>query len=71
MRLTLHTDLSLRVLMQVGLNDGDLTTIEEMARSFENCDDVIVSHSHVGGFELSTHIFESLLRNIGRMLERY
>lgn len=35
MRLTLHTDLSLRVLMQVGLNDGDLTTIEEIARSFD------------------------------------
>jgi len=35
MRLTLHTDLSLRVLMQVGLNDGDLTTSEDIARSFD------------------------------------
>ena len=35
MHLTLHTDLSLRVPMQVGLNDGDLTTIDEIARSFD------------------------------------
>jgi Rrf2 family nitric oxide-sensitive transcriptional repressor len=34
MRLTLHTDFSLRVLIQVGLNDGKLTTINEIAESF-------------------------------------
>jgi Rrf2 family transcriptional regulator, nitric oxide-sensitive transcriptional repressor len=35
MRLTLHTDFALRVLIQVGLNDGKLTTINEIARSFD------------------------------------
>ena len=35
MRLTLHTDYSLRVLIQVGLGDGKLTTINEIAESFE------------------------------------
>lgn len=35
MRLTLHTDFALRVLIQVGLNDGKLTTISEIADSFE------------------------------------
>lgn len=34
MRLTLHTDFALRVLIQVGLNDGRLTTINDIARSF-------------------------------------
>ena len=34
MRLTLHTDFALRVLIQVGLNDGKLTTISDIARSF-------------------------------------
>jgi len=34
MRLTLHTDFSLRVLIQVGLNDGKLTTINDIAQSF-------------------------------------
>jgi Rrf2 family transcriptional regulator, nitric oxide-sensitive transcriptional repressor len=34
MRLTLHTDFALRVLIQVGLNDGKLTTIHDIARSF-------------------------------------
>jgi Rrf2 family nitric oxide-sensitive transcriptional repressor len=34
MRLTLHTDFSLRVLIQVGLNDGELTTINDIAESF-------------------------------------
>lgn len=34
MHLTLHTDFALRVLIQVGLNDGALTTINEVARSF-------------------------------------
>src|SRR6266566_2930867 len=34
MRLTLHTDFSLRVLIQVGLNDGKLTTIKDIAQSF-------------------------------------
>ena len=34
MRLTLHTDFSLRVLMQVGLNDGKLATIKDIAQSF-------------------------------------
>ena len=34
MRLTLHTDFSLRVLIQVGLNDGNLTTINDIAQSF-------------------------------------
>jgi Rrf2 family transcriptional regulator, nitric oxide-sensitive transcriptional repressor len=35
MRVTLHTDFSLRVLIQVGLNDGKLTTIDEIAKSFD------------------------------------
>jgi len=34
MRLTLHTDFALRVLIQVGVNDGKLTTINDIARSF-------------------------------------
>ena len=35
MRLTLHTDFALRVLIQVGLNDGKLTTIKDIARTFD------------------------------------
>jgi Rrf2 family nitric oxide-sensitive transcriptional repressor len=34
-RLTLHTDFALRVLIQVGLNDGKLTTIKEIAQTFD------------------------------------
>ena len=34
MRLTLHTDFALRVLIQVGLNDGKLTTINDIAETF-------------------------------------
>jgi Rrf2 family nitric oxide-sensitive transcriptional repressor len=34
MRLTLHTDFALRVLIQVGLNNGTLTTINEIAQGF-------------------------------------
>jgi Rrf2 family transcriptional regulator, nitric oxide-sensitive transcriptional repressor len=34
MRLTLYTDFALRVLIQVGLNDGKLTTINDVAQSF-------------------------------------
>jgi len=34
MRLTFHTDFALRVLIQVVLNDGKLTTIKDIARSF-------------------------------------
>lgn len=34
MRLTLHTDFALRVLIQVGLNDPRLTTINDIAKSF-------------------------------------
>jgi Rrf2 family nitric oxide-sensitive transcriptional repressor len=34
MRLTLHTDFALRVLIQVGLNEGKLTTIKEIAHTF-------------------------------------
>jgi Rrf2 family nitric oxide-sensitive transcriptional repressor len=34
MRLTLHTDYALRVLIQVGLNGNRLTTIDEIAESF-------------------------------------
>ncbi len=34
MRLTLHTDFALRVLIQVGLNKGKLTTINEIAQTF-------------------------------------
>ena len=34
MRLTLHTDYTLRVLIQVGLNNGKLTTINDIAESF-------------------------------------
>jgi Rrf2 family nitric oxide-sensitive transcriptional repressor len=32
--LTLHTDYALRVLIQVGLNDGKLTTINDIAQGF-------------------------------------
>lgn len=35
MRLTLHTDFALRILIQVGLNEGKLTTISDIAQSFE------------------------------------
>jgi len=35
MRLTLHTDFALRILIQVGLNDGKLTRISDIAQSFE------------------------------------
>jgi len=35
MRLTLYTDYSLRVLIQVGLNDGKLTTIKDIAQTFD------------------------------------
>ena len=35
MRLTLHTDFALRVLIQVGLNDGKLTTIKDTAQTFD------------------------------------
>src|SRR6516165_1059086 len=35
MRLTLHTDFALRVLIHVGLNDGKLTTINDIAQSFD------------------------------------
>ena len=35
MRLTLYTDFALRVLIQVGLNDGKLTTIKDIARTFD------------------------------------
>lgn len=41
MRLTLHTDFTLRVLIQVGLKDGELTTINEISRSFD------ISRNHV------------------------
>jgi Iron-dependent Transcriptional regulator len=34
-RLTLHTDFALRVLIQVGLNDGKLTTIKDIAQTFD------------------------------------
>jgi Rrf2 family transcriptional regulator, nitric oxide-sensitive transcriptional repressor len=34
MRLTLHTDYALRVLIQVGLHAGRLTTIDDIAASF-------------------------------------
>jgi Rrf2 family transcriptional regulator, nitric oxide-sensitive transcriptional repressor len=33
-RLTLHTDFALRVLIQVGLNGDNLTTIKDIARTF-------------------------------------
>jgi Rrf2 family nitric oxide-sensitive transcriptional repressor len=33
-RLTLHTDFALRVLIQAGLNDGKLTTIKNIAQTF-------------------------------------
>lgn len=35
MRLTLHADFALRVLIQVGLNEDRLTTISEIAESFD------------------------------------
>ncbi len=35
MRLTLYTDFALRTLIQVGLNDGKLTTINDIAQSFD------------------------------------
>lgn len=35
MRLTLHTDYALRVLIQVGLREGELTTIKDIAASFD------------------------------------
>jgi Rrf2 family transcriptional regulator, nitric oxide-sensitive transcriptional repressor len=34
-RLTLHTDFALRVLIHVGLNDGKLTTINDIAHTFD------------------------------------
>ncbi len=41
MRLTLHSDFALRVLIQVGLNAERLTTIDEIAESFD------VSRNHL------------------------
>ncbi len=35
MRLTLHTDYALRVLIHVGLKDGALTTINDIAKTFD------------------------------------
>jgi len=35
MRLTLHSDFALRVLIHVGINEGKLTTINEIAESFD------------------------------------
>ena len=35
MRLTLHTDFALRVLIHVGLNEGKLTTITDIAQTFD------------------------------------
>ena len=35
MRLTLHTDYSLRVLIHVGIADGKLVTIRDIAESFD------------------------------------
>jgi Rrf2 family transcriptional regulator, nitric oxide-sensitive transcriptional repressor len=35
MRLTFHTDFALRVLIQVGLNDGKLTRIKDIAQIFD------------------------------------
>lgn len=35
MRLTLHTDFALRVLIQVALSEGELTTINDIAKSFD------------------------------------
>ncbi len=35
MRLTLHTDFALRVLIHVGLNDDKLTTINDIAQTFD------------------------------------
>jgi Rrf2 family transcriptional regulator, nitric oxide-sensitive transcriptional repressor len=35
MRLTLFTDIALRVLIHVGVNDGKLTTINDIAKSFD------------------------------------
>ena len=35
MRLTLHTDFALRVLIQAGLNDGKLTRIKDIAQTFD------------------------------------
>ena len=35
MRLTLHTDYSLRVLIHVGLREGQLTTINDIAEAFD------------------------------------
>jgi Rrf2 family transcriptional regulator, nitric oxide-sensitive transcriptional repressor len=34
MRLTLHTDFALRVLIQAGINDGRMTTINDIAAGF-------------------------------------
>jgi len=34
LRLTLQTDFALRVLIQVGLNGGKLTTIKDIAQTF-------------------------------------
>jgi len=35
MRITLHTDFALRVLIYVGVNDGKLATINDIAQSFD------------------------------------
>jgi len=41
MRLTLHTDFALRVLIQVGRNDGKLTRIKDIAQTFD------ISNAHL------------------------
>jgi hypothetical protein len=48
MRLTLHTDHALRVLIYVGLNDGKLTTIKDIAQIFgiSKASLMAVAHGH-------------------------
>jgi Rrf2 family nitric oxide-sensitive transcriptional repressor len=47
MRLTLHTDCALRVLIHVAIADGKLITISDIAESFD------ISKQHLSAFRIS------------------
>ena len=68
MRLTLHTDFALRVLIQVGLNGGKLTTISDVAQSF----DISKQHLMKGVNDLSQKGYLDTIRgrNGGMRLKR-
>jgi Rrf2 family nitric oxide-sensitive transcriptional repressor len=59
MRLTLHTDCSLRVLIQVGLNDGALTRSSDIAESF----DISKNHLRRVVYDLAQKVYLDTVRS--------